>query len=417
MHSLINFFFPPNQPKSESIPAFLIFLGSALFVLFLGVIKVFMTVGGIVVCIGLVAQFALRGPKSFLLASVPSLAFLLAMIFMWFGMRSIWAMDPSSALPAFKTSIYKGLVFFIAGMEIMRRPRYLKVFLYIFLAPAIFHGINGVWQYVTGFDLINGDPILGTRLTSSFSNYRVGNLIAMLLVPLFALPYFMPDTWSKTKKATVTFLLLASPFFLLIFAQARSGYLCVAASFFALFLLRKGLLWKYVGVIIGLAVLTLFFGPDRVGIGQVLHDARIKELWPFAIEVFKQSPVIGVGVNSFNPAFTALGLTPTMTLPNIPHPHNIYLQLLSETGLVGLVLYTALLLTVIIWGWKTLRPLLANGFRSEYLGLTSAFWAACVGYACMAVSAHDLFRTWWFGLAMLFLGLVAGFCAIARAQK
>ena len=71
------YFFPEQESWRESLPAFLIFLGAAIFVLFLGFGKVFISIGAIVLCTGLVSKLILQGPKSFLLSTAPALALLL----------------------------------------------------------------------------------------------------------------------------------------------------------------------------------------------------------------------------------------------------------------------------------------------------------------------------------------------------
>lgn len=404
-------FFPADETKPESISALLIFAGALIFVLFLGFGKIFITLGAILICLGLLLQLILQGPKTFLLKRTPWLALLLFLTFAWFGARSCWGVDPEAGFSGFKTSLYKGLTFFVAGMELARRPRYFKVLFWAFLLGAVAHGVNGMWQYVTGFDFIKGYPIMSGRLTSAFSTYRVGNLIAMYLAVLLALPWFLPPSWNKLQKGIVFLLLLAAPFFLLVFAQARSGYLCFASAGVAVLLLQQGFKVKYLLAVGAVVFLLLCFGPQRVSMDAALKDVRLSTVWPGALLLFEQHPIIGVGVNGYTAGLAELGVKALVN-----HPHNIYLQLLAETGLVGFFLYLSVVFGIAIQGWKVLRERAAAGLKDKEQAFAASCWAVCVGYLCMGISAHDLLRDWWFALAMLLFGFVAGYCAVQKIK-
>lgn len=62
-------------------------------------------------------------------------------------------------------------------------------------------------------------------------------------------------------------------------------------------------------------------------------------LWEVAIDMYKQSPIIGTGLNSFNTHFNIYGVWGNNWGSQ---GHNTYVQLLGETGIVGLVLFAFL---------------------------------------------------------------------------
>ena len=71
---------------------------------------------------------------------------------------------------------------------------------------------------------------------------------------------------------------------------------------------------------------------------------RAVYLWPKAIEMFRENPVVGQGVGSYNEygGYRAkiFGDRPdTFVYDNPSNAHNSFLQVLSETGMIGVVIY------------------------------------------------------------------------------
>jgi O-antigen ligase len=67
-------------------------------------------------------------------------------------------------------------------------------------------------------------------------------------------------------------------------------------------------------------------------------------VWQSAYDVWMQSPVFGVGLHKYREACENLGIYGSSYLNAIGsgvcfHPHNISLQLLSETGIIGFILF------------------------------------------------------------------------------
>ncbi len=80
-------------------------------------------------------------------------------------------------------------------------------------------------------------------------------------------------------------------------------------------------------------------------------------IWQSAWEMFLNNPVLGVGTGNFNAAYPSYALLGWPQLPG--HAHNYYLNLLAETGALGLSAYmlllTALAITAIVC-LRSVRP-------------------------------------------------------------
>lgn len=135
--------------------------------------------------------------------------------------------------------------------------------------------------------------------------------------------------------------------------------------------------------------------------GQVISDANYAVLerfahWQAALSMANDSPWLGVGFGNYEVAY------PRYALMNWPmalgHAHNYYLNLLAETGIVGLSAYIAAWITLF---WLTVRALRQqSGFgRGLALGLLGVWTHLAV---------HSLFDKLYVNNIYLHLGAMLG---------
>ena len=93
------------------------------------------------------------------------------------------------------------------------------------------------------------------------------------------------------------------------------------------------------------------------------HDSLIRT----AFNMFKDQPLFGHGPKMFRVICEdekyAVGISPCMT-----HPHNFYVQLLAETGIVGFLFLFSLFLYVIYASLKQIKSIIfkQKRFLSDY---------------------------------------------------
>lgn len=111
-----------------------------------------------------------------------------------------------------------------------------------------------------------------------------------------------------------------------------------------------------------------------------------KRVWNSGIEAFHTSPVIGIGPDNYRI------LCPRISAGNSDvschnHPHNYYIQILSETGLIGLALGVVMVISII---WTC--------FRANLVNRQSALAATCFvvpfGFFFPVQSTADFFGQW-----------------------
>jgi O-antigen ligase len=160
--------------------------------------------------------------------------------------------------------------------------------------------------------------------------------------------------WMKKLMAVLGFLIVA-------YGQAltggRMGYVTwgLVGLILCLVKWRTYLLLSPVAVIL---VITLAPGVvDRMltGIGnkdEMVDEPKINDYevtagrtlaWPLVIEKIKEAPIQGWGQQ----AMVRTGLTRALGAENFPHPHNAYLEMLLDNGLIGFVLVVPLYFIVL----------------------------------------------------------------------
>ena len=118
-----------------------------------------------------------------------------------------------------------------------------------------------------------------------------------------------------------------------------------------------------------------------------LHDASpYKRVWNGGFDAFHTAPVIGIGPDNYRI------LCPKISASNPDvdchtHPHNFYIQLLGETGLIGLALGVVMVVSII---WACFRANLAN--RRDVLAATC--FVVPFGLFFPVQSTADFFGQW-----------------------
>lgn len=318
--------------------------------------------------------------------------------------------------------INKAFVLPFVAMECVRGEKDLRRLVWALVLACFWQGCNGIYQSITGFDFVDGTPIISGRLTGSLSDYRVGNYIALTLIPASAVWFILRQRWGRPSSLGALLLLLGPALYLLYFTYTRNGYLAVLAALVLWYAIVSGRVnWRPLAAVALVLMAAVFVMPQRLGMAMLAYDGRW-DLWRFAWAVFIEHPWQGVGFGLYNSAFREMGFVPTKDVVTISHPHSIYFQLLCEAGIVGFVLGLCFLLGVLAWCWRRIRPRLAEELRtagsmadpaaragrSLHWRMTGLLWCGWGAYLVSGVFGHDFFRIWWQAMVMAYLGIMLG---------
>ncbi|MGA8277907.1 MAG: O-antigen ligase family protein [Rhodanobacteraceae bacterium] len=133
-------------------------------------------------------------------------------------------------------------------------------------------------------------------------------------------------------------------------------------------------------------------------------------IWRDALAMSRAHPLTGVGVRGFRYAYPDYATPGDRFVDRDSgtgalHAHQIVLEILSETGVFGLMLWLAGAFLA-IHAWSRANPIARERARAPALALVAM---------CFPVNSHFAFYSAWWGL--LFWWLVALYCAALGAQE
>jgi len=138
--------------------------------------------------------------------------------------------------------------------------------------------------------------------------------------------------------------------------------------------------------------------------------------WKRGIEIIKENPVLGIGYRNFPPYFER-HYPQDMFYGHAQLPHNIFIEVGTDAGFIGLACFLALILRT---GWLASRvnrlakhPEMARHFLSPISrGLMAALWGFLIAGQFVTVSYYPYF---WVNLSMM--ACLANVAAKLAAQK
>lgn len=280
------------------------------------------------------------------------------------------------------------------------------------------------WQYIFEYDLF-GNPRYShnlDRLTGPFRDNPVpGIFMARYLFLLLYLGYFIKYIQTPIKNTSFIFLILLIGALSIFITGERMAFLIFTSGsifvYFGLFLQYKEIK-KY--TFFGLFVLISFLLVAQQ-VSPTLNDRMIVDLiyklsnfsdsdymlvFKSAYAVWLENPIFGAGIHQYREACINLGFWGSGGGVCF-HPHNISLELLSETGIIGFLLYFSMILSIAFY---SLKPLFKG---KEWLKF---FLSLNLLFVCFfpLIAGMSLFNNWIGSTIWLFVGWVL---TISRNQK
>lgn len=244
-------------------------------------------------------------------------------------------------------------------------------FMVTLLVVGIIGAAYSFYRELRWVDVAHFSDASRSKIGDFFVYIGANHYAAFSVYTLFILAGLLCFTRSGIKKL----ILLGTIFLLLrtiLFTFSRGAYLGFLAGLFFLGLVKKRwLLVLFLILILSWQTIIPRAVVERIEMtkddtGQLEDSAATRiELWQTAISMFKSSPLIGNGFNSFR----ALGYRDT---------HNIYMKMLAELGIIGLLSFLYLCLSAFITSWKLFRHSRDDLFKGLGLGFATCVIALMV---------------------------------------
>lgn len=188
------------------------------------------------------------------------------------------------------------------------------------------------------------------------------NFLAAGIVPAIVLTIGLSAGRRGIERRVVALAVTAMLTYGLVATQSRAGIIAAAVALVAALVVAKrqrarvlALVLSIVGVVVG------FFSVDPQAwqrLSDFSDSSGRDELWNVAWRMWQDHPVVGVGMEGFvdNAASYVREVGPLKFAAYVTEEpkvvHNTYLELLAEAGIVGLVLYVAVVGTCLASAWK-----------------------------------------------------------------
>ena len=348
----------------------------------------------------------------------------------------------SSILNAIDRSlVFSALVIFLKDAVIaivivllLQRPAAFRRTLWVLIFAGMFLGSLSCFQFLTktftsnygGFATASLQLIVGQQ-----NDYRIGgpigdpNFFAQILVVIvpIALERFLHERnlfvrllalWSALVCVAAT-----------MFTYSRGGFLSLVIVVIAFFLFYPPRAFQLPILILSFVAVALVIPPnywDRIlSLNQYLQTpGTIRTNDPAlrgratenlaAVEMFRSSPLLGVGWGNYSVAYPTYVRGLGIAIANRrTAAHNLYLEVASETGFVGLATFVLLIAAAVQSILRARRNFLQSGL-TDAAHMATGFGLAWLGYLTSALFIHGAYPRYFY----LLIGIAFALRQVAK---
>ncbi len=273
--------------------------------------------------------------------------------------------DFKVALEGFRAIVQYMLWYFVV-IQLMRGEKDAKTVTAFFVLVVGVLALHGIYQYIIGVEMPSGwvdqnEAGVRTRVYSIFTSPNVfGSLLTLAAPMAISLALVSKNGRGRLLYAFIALCITAS----LVFTSSRGAWIGFAVAIGIYVLMKDKRL--IIPCIIG--ALVVFIAVPSVGnrISYMLSPEYIESSlkggrlvrWLTGIEIVKDFPVFGVGLGHFGGAVAMNNemrlLVDTKTIDTF-YMDNYMLKTAVESGLVGFTAFTALMYSVVINGFRTMK--------------------------------------------------------------
>lgn len=350
----------------------------------------------------------------------------------WQGLILFWllisfvsvfvAPDLRGALGFWRAYFLEPILFLIIFISLIKQEKDIRFLFYVlsFLALLISGWVMGqkiVGQGMTSLEVWQYPLVPTIRPTGPFPH---SNFVGLLLGPLIILllGWFISLLKNKKSLSAIYFLMVSIVSFLaIIFAKnegAIIGVLVGLAFFFIIYLKKKPRL-VFIAILLLIFCYLLFFSPWRQMIWQKIsfQDLSLKlrlNIWQGTWQMIKTHPFFGVGlrgyqqlISEYQQPFFLPGVEGVVSNEFHPYPHNLFLAIWAELGILGLISFLIIIFNFFKSGFNKLAKKNKNDLIFIICFMTSLVVILVHGLVDTPYFKNDLAVLFWLVIGLNFL--------------
>ena len=375
----------------------------------------FSKVLGLLLAISWLATLAVRGGKAKdFITDHPTFSFVLLAFLTWTALSAVWAEDPGETMQSLYRYALNAAMFLIVYTAIRTRKEAVGL-VAAFLIGAVISAAYGIVVTPSG-----GDPAEEGRLGGAGGS---PNELAAVLVASLSLAAAFAAGWRRSPVVRVLAgIVIAFCAAGIVLSFSRGGFIALGVALVAALVLGgrwRGPMLGFAAVVIVLSLgyFSLFASDEqRQRITTPDGGAGRVDIWSIGWRMVEANPVGGMGAGNFTVSSVRFLVEPGAIRSDqyiVDEPqvaHNMYLQLWSEEGIVGLGLFLGILGYGVVTSLRAARAFREKG--DERLELLSR----SVAVALIALLAADFFGSFQFS-KQLWLLLALGPVLLRLALK
>ncbi|KJE34167.1 polymerase [Thalassospira sp. HJ] len=265
--------------------------------------------------------------------------------------------------------------------------RTIRKFIVVLLLTMTVAALDAIYQFLFGVSLLSGQSMdrMARRLTGPLDRPNIGMYLAKMGLGTSALLFVLYVRERMSNRLFIAACVLSPVLIAVVFLSGeRSASLLtlLALVLVIVSLLLSGKLARKVAVglfVCGAAALGLLLSTSERILGRLEQltsvlsaytDSIYGQLVLLGMRFFGERPLTGTGMGNFHILCKDYVQQGLVSVPCHPHPHNFYVEWLSDTGLIGTIPFTIFMVILYWMGVKVLfgprESRLLGGF---YLGV------------------------------------------------
>lgn len=276
-------------------------------------------------------------------------------------------------------------------------------------------------QYFNGRDLFGFESSrqfdIPVRLSGPFGDELiVGAFISFVAIPLVSYFFYNFSKFNKLEKLyNIIFTVIC--FFTVLLSGERIAFLVFTSSLLIIVCINFGIKKSFFFSLIILFTVFFFIQNNKSTNNRAIifydnirnfQDSDHFKLFSSAYNIWNQNKMFGVGLKNYRLVCDVKTIDPITKQNTLcsTHPHNLYLEIMSETGLIGLILFIIFFFLIFLYIIKNMK-LVNSNFKGLFYGCSIILFS----YIWPIRSHGSFFSTFnasffWFNLGIIYLLII-----------